>query len=134
MDTKAFNGIMEALGLSQRNEEDKMNRTAAIQQATRTAMEIPFRVMQVSYESMEVLMAMAKTGNPNSVSDAGVGALAARSAVLGAGLNVRINAGSLSDKEFTTQLLKKASLLEQLSIELESQILEIVNGKIKGGE
>jgi len=134
MDTKAFNGIMEALGLSQRNEEDKMNRTAAIQQATRTAMEIPFRVMQVSYESMEVLMAMAKTGNPNSVSDAGVGALAARSAVLGAGLNVRINAGSLTDKEYTTQLIKKASLLEQLTIELESQILEIVNGKIKGGE
>jgi len=130
MDTKAFNGIMEALGLSQRNEEDKMNRTAAIQQATRTAMEIPFRVMQVSYESMEVLMAMAKTGNPNSVSDAGVGALAARSAVLGAGLNVRINAGSLTDKEYTTQLIKKASLLEQLTIELESQILEIVNGKI----
>ena len=134
MDTKAFNGIMEALGLSQRNEEDKMNRTAAIQQATRTAMEIPFRVMQVSYESMEVLMAMAKTGNPNSVSDAGVGALAARSAVLGAGLNVRINAGSLTDKEYTTQLLKKASLLEQLTIELESQILEIVNLKINGGE
>jgi len=134
MDTQAFNGIMEALGLPQRNEEDKMNRTAAIQQATRTAMEIPFRVMQVSYESMEVLMAMAKTGNPNSVSDAGVGALAARSAVLGAGLNVRINAGSLTDKEYTTQLIKKASLLEQLTIELESQILEIVNGKIKGGE
>jgi len=134
MDTKAFNGIMEAFGLPQKNEQDKTNRTAAIQQATRTAMEIPFRVMQVSYESMEVLMAMAKTGNPNSVSDAGVGALAARSAVLGAGLNVRINAGSLTDKEYTTQLLKKASLLEQLTIELESQILEIVNGKIKGGE
>jgi len=134
MDTKAFNGIMEAFGLPQKNEQDKTNRTAAIQQATRTAMEIPFRVMQVSYESMEVLMAMAKTGNPNSVSDAGVGALAARSAVLGAGLNVRINAGSLTDKEYTTQLLKKASLLEQLTIELESQILEIVNLKIKGGE
>jgi glutamate formiminotransferase / formiminotetrahydrofolate cyclodeaminase len=130
LDTQAFNGIMEAFGLPQKNEEDKMNRTAAIQQATRKAMEIPFRVMQVSYESMEVLMAMAKTGNPNSVSDAGVGALAARSAVLGAGLNVRINAGSLTDKEFTTQLLSKASLLEQLAIELESQILEIVNGKI----
>jgi glutamate formiminotransferase/formiminotetrahydrofolate cyclodeaminase len=134
MDTQAFNGIMAALSLPQKNEQDKTNRTAAIQQATRTAMEIPFRVMQVSYESMEVLMAMAKTGNPNSVSDAGVGALAARSAVLGAGLNVRINAGSLTDKEYTTQLLKKASLLEQLTIELESQILEIVNGKIKGGE
>jgi len=79
---------------------------------------------------MEVLMAMAKTGNPNSVSDAGVGALAARSAVLGAGLNVRINAGGLNDKVFATQLLKKANLLEQLTIELESQILGIVNGKI----
>ena len=134
MDTQAFNGIMAALSLPQKNEQDKTNRTAAIQQATRTAMEIPFRVMQVSYESMEVLMAMAKTGNPNSVSDAGVGALAARSAVLGAGLNVRINAGSLTDKEYVTQLLKKASLLEQLTIELESQILEIVNEKIKGGE
>jgi len=134
MDTQAFNGIMDAFGLPQKNEQDKMNRTAAIQQATRTAMEIPFRVMQVSYESMEVLMAMAKTGNPNSVSDAGVGALAARSAVLGAGLNVRINSVSLTDKEFATQLLKKASLLEQLAIELESQILEIVNMKIKGGE
>ena len=130
MDTVAFNGIMEAFGLPQKNEEDKTHRKEAIQSATRKAMEIPFRVMQVSYESMEVLMAMAKTGNPNSVSDAGVGALAARSAVLGAGLNVRINAGSLSDKEYASQLLKKVTLLEQLAIELESQILGIVNEKI----
>ena len=130
MDTEAFNAIMEAFGLSQKNEEDKMKRTQAIQLATRHAMEIPFRVMQVSYESMEVLMAMAKTGNPNSVSDAGVGALAARSAVLGAALNVRINAGSLTDKEYTTQLLKKVTLLEQLVIELENRILSIVNEKI----
>jgi glutamate formiminotransferase/formiminotetrahydrofolate cyclodeaminase len=130
LDTQAFNGIMEAFGLPQKNEDDKLKRKKAIQLATRQAMEIPFRVMQVSYESMEVLMAMAKTGNPNSVSDAGVGALAARSAVMGAALNVRINAGSLEDKEYTTQLLKKVSLLEQLTIELESRILEIVNGKI----
>ena len=132
LDTLAFNAIMEALGLPQKNEEDKLKRTEAIQLATRNAMEIPFRVMQVSYESMEVLMAMAKTGNPNSVSDAGVGALAARSAVLGAALNVRINAGSLTDKEYATQLLKKVTLLEQLAIELENQILEIVNRKISG--
>lgn len=130
MDTQAFNGIMEAFGLPQKNEEDKQKRKDAIQLATRHAMEIPFRVMQVSYESMEVLMAMAKNGNPNSVSDAGVGALAARSAILGAGLNVRINAGSLTDKEYTTQLLKKVTLLEELAVELESQILEVVNGKI----
>ena len=130
LDTMAFNGIMDAFGLPQKNEEEKLKRSEAIQRATRRAMEIPFRVMQVSFESMEVLMAMAKTGNPNSVSDAGVGALAARSAVLGAGLNVRINAGSLADKEYTTQLLKKVNLLEQITIELEGQILEIVNGKI----
>ena len=130
LDTQAFNGIMDAFGLPQKNEDDKQKRKEAIQLATRHAMEIPFRVMQVSYESLEVLMAMAKNGNPNSVSDAGVGALAARSAVLGAALNVRINAGSLEDKEYTTQLLKKVSLLEQLTIELESRILEIVNGKI----
>jgi glutamate formiminotransferase/formiminotetrahydrofolate cyclodeaminase len=130
LDTQAFNRIMDAIGLPQKNEEDKLKRKEAIQQATRHAMEIPFRVMQVSYESMEVLMAMAKTGNPNSVSDAGVGALAARSAVLGAALNVRINAGSFEDKDYATQLLKKVSLLEQLTIELESRILEIVNGKI----
>ncbi|MDD4971082.1 MAG: glutamate formimidoyltransferase [Paludibacter sp.] len=132
LDTQAFNNILEAFGLPQKNEEDKLKRTEAIQLATRKAMEIPFRVMQVSYESMEVLMSMAKTGNPNSVSDAGVGALAARSAVLGAGLNVRINAGSLADKEYVSQLLKKVNLLEQLTVELESQILEIVNGKIAG--
>ena len=132
LDTQAFNGILEAFGLPQRNEEDKLARNEAIQLATRRAMEIPFRVMQVSYESMEVLMVMAKTGNPNSVSDAGVGALAARSAVLGAGLNVRINAAGLADKEYADQLLKKASLLEQLTMDLESQVLGIVNGKIGG--
>ena len=130
LDTKAFNDILDAYGLPQKNGDEKLKRTEAIQLATRKAMEIPFRVMQVSYESMALLMAMAKTGNPNSVSDAGVGALAARSAVLGAGLNVRINAGGLTDKVFATQLLKKANLLEQLTIELESQILGIVNGKI----
>ncbi len=129
-DTQAFNGIMEAFGLSQKNESEKVTRKAAIQQATRTATEIPFRVMQVSYESMEVMMAMAENGNPNSVSDAGVGALAARSAVLGAALNVKINAGSLTDKEFVIQMLEQVNELEQKAIEREKEILEIVNRKI----
>jgi len=131
-DTQAFNGIMDAFGLPQRNEDEKQQRKEAIQRATRKAMEIPFRVMQVSYESMEVMITMAQSGNPNSVSDAGVGALAARSAVLGAALNVRINAGSLADKAFATQLLQKVSELEKNAIELEGQILEIVNRKITG--
>jgi len=131
-DTLAFNGIMDAFGLPQKNEEQKRYRKETIQTATRKAMEIPFRVMQVSYESMEVMINMAQTGNPNSVSDAGVGALAARSAVLGAGLNVRINAGSLTDKEFASQLLEQVNVLEQKAMELEGQILDIVNRKIAG--
>ena len=131
-DTQAFNGVMDAFSLSQKNEDEKQHRHEAIQQATRIAMEIPFRVMQVSFESMEVMMAMAQTGSPNSVSDAGVGALAARSAVLGAALNVRINAASLADKEYTSQLLEQVNILEQNAIEMERQILEIVNRKIMG--
>jgi len=131
-DTQAFNSIMNAFGLPQRNEDEKQHRREAIQSATRNAMEIPFRVMQVSYESMEVMISMAQSGNPNSVSDAGVGALAARSAVLGAALNVRINAGGLADKVFATQLLQKVTELEKNTIELEGQILDIVNRKITG--
>ena len=131
-DTLAFNGIMDAFGMSQKTEDEKLQRKIAIQIATKQAMEIPFRVMQVSFDSMEVMIEMAQTGNPNSVSDAGVGALAARSAVLGAGLNVRINAGGLTDKEFANQMLLKVSELEQKTIELEGQILEIVNRKIGG--
>jgi glutamate formiminotransferase/formiminotetrahydrofolate cyclodeaminase len=130
-DTLAFNGIMDAFGLPQKSEEEKLHRKETIQRATRHAMEIPFRVMQVSFDSMEVMMEMAQTGNPNSVSDAGVGALAARSAVLGAGLNVRINAGSLTDKEFASQLLQQVNVLERKTTELEGQILEIVNRKIE---
>lgn len=129
-DTQAFNGIMAAFGLPQRTVEEKLQRKAAIQSATKHAMEIPFRVMQVSYDSMEVMMQMAQSGNPNSVSDAGVGALAARSAVLGAGLNVRINASGLVDKEFAAQLLKQAADLEQKAMLKESMILEIVGRKI----
>jgi len=131
-DTQAFNGIMNAFGLPQKTENEKIFRKEAIQLATRHAMEIPFRVMQVSYDSMEVMLEMAINGNPNSVSDAGVGALAARSAVLGAGLNVRINAGSLADKEFVQQILNKVVELERKAIELESRILEVVNLKISG--
>ncbi len=129
-DTNAFNGVMSAMSLPKKNEEDIEKRSQAIQIATRHAMETPFKVMQLSYESMEVMMAMAQTGNPNSVSDAGVGALAARSAVLGAALNVRINASGLADKEFVVQLLKQVDEMELKAIEMEATILEIVKQKI----
>jgi len=98
-DTNAFNRIMDAFGLPKSNDEEKAARTKAIQDATIYAIEIPYKVMETCYHSMEVMKAMAEIGNPNSVSDAGVGALAARSGVLGAFLNVKINASGLSNKE-----------------------------------
>ena len=86
--------------------------------------------MKVSLESMELIEAMAKEGNPNSVSDAGVGALALRAAVMGAGLNVKINASGLDDKIYVAELLAKADELEQKADEMEKAILEIVKGKL----
>lgn len=129
-DTNAFNRIMDAFGLPKGNEQEKSARTEAIQQATRYAIEIPFRVMKKSFETMEILKAMAETGNPNSVSDAGVGALAARSAVMGAFLNVKINAAGLNDKAYVASVLAEGSDIERNAKQMEEQILEIVNQKI----
>ncbi|MCO5261800.1 MAG: glutamate formimidoyltransferase [Lentimicrobium sp.] len=129
-DTNAFNRIMDAFGLPKGSEQEKAARTEAIQQATRYAIEIPFRVMKKSFETMEILKAMAETGNPNSVSDAGVGALAARSAVMGAFLNVKINAAGLNDKAYVASVLAEGSDIERNAKQMEEQILEIVNQKI----
>ncbi|MBN2892584.1 MAG: glutamate formimidoyltransferase [Bacteroidales bacterium] len=131
-DTHAFNKIMDAFRLPKNSEEEKTARTKAIQDATKYAIEIPFRVMKTSYESMEVMEAMANIGLKASVSDAGVGALAARSAVMGAFLNVKINAEGLNDKEFLDKLLTEAQDIEAKAIEKEAKILEIVNKKIAG--
>ncbi|MCX6270093.1 MAG: glutamate formimidoyltransferase [Bacteroidetes bacterium] len=130
-DTRAFNRIMDAFGLPKGTEEEKNARHRAIQEATRYAIEIPFRVMKRSYDSMEIIKAMAETGNPNSVSDAGVGALAARSAVMGAFLNVKINASGLDDKDYLKEILEKGTQIEQNAINMEQNILRIVNIKIK---
>lgn len=129
-DTKAFNQIMSAMGLPKGTDEEKKIRAAAMQEATKTAIEVPFKVMQLSYDSMEVIKAMAETGNPNSVSDAGVGALCARSAVMGAFMNVRINASGLDDKTFVNNMLAKGREIEDKAKALEGEILGIVNGKI----
>jgi glutamate formiminotransferase/formiminotetrahydrofolate cyclodeaminase len=86
--------------------------------------------MKLSYDSMEVIKAMAEVGNPNSVSDAGVGALCARSAVIGAFMNVRINASGYDDKGFVEDVLKKGREIEEKTKKLETEILDIVNGKI----
>lgn len=129
-DTHAFNKIMDAFGLPKKSEEEKTARKQAIQEASKYAIDIPFKVMQKSLESMEVIKAMAEIGNPNSVSDAGVGALCARTAVMGAFLNVKINATDIEDKAFVEEKLSQGAEIENKTIALETEILKIVNEKI----
>ncbi len=129
-DTAAFNKIMTAFSLPKSTDEEKKIRTDEIQNATKFAIEVPFKVMQLSYESLEIIKAMAEIGNPNSVSDAGVGALCARTAVMGAFMNVRINAGGYNDKTFVNDILAKGKDIEQKTIATEAAILKIVDEKI----
>ncbi len=130
-DTNAFNKIMNAFGLPKGTDEEKTARTKAIEDATIYAIEVPYKVMQLCYESMEVIKAMAEHGNPNSVTDAGVGALAARSGVMGAFLNVKINAAGLKDKTVTQSYIDRGNEIVAKTIEMEKTILSIVEGKIK---
>ncbi|MCD4789147.1 MAG: glutamate formimidoyltransferase [Bacteroidales bacterium] len=129
-DTNAFNKIMDAFGLPKKSEEDKAARNKAIQEATKYAIEVPFKVMNLCYESMEVMKAMAEIGNPNSVSDAGVGAIAALAGVKGAFLNVKINAGGLDDKTFVDDIIKKGQDIQKKAALLQKEILNIVDEKI----
>jgi len=129
-DTRAFNGIMAAFSLPKGTPEEKAARTAAIQGATKVAIEVPLRVMELAYGSLETIRAMAETGNPNSVSDAGVGALCARTAVMGAWLNVRINAAGYDDKIWVEQVLARGKELESKTAAAEAEILRIVDNKI----
>jgi len=131
-DTVAFNALMAAFGLPQGSDAEKTARRQAVQDATRWAMEVPFRVMETALASMEVIAAMAEIGNPNSVSDAGVGALCARSAVMGAFLNVKINAAGLDDKAFAQQLLTRGAQLQRQASAKEAEILAVVERKITG--
>lgn len=121
---------MAAFGMPKGTDDEKKARTQAIQEATKFAIEVPFKVMQLCYTSLEVIKAMAEHGNPNSVSDAGVGALCARSAVMGAFMNVRINAAGYDDKNFVTEIIAKGNDIEQKTLRLEADILKVVNEKI----
>ena len=129
-DTNAFNKIMAAFGLPKGTDAEKAERDRAIQDATKQAILIPFRVMEKAYESMEVIKAMAAIGNPNSVSDAGVGALCARTAVMGAYLNVKINSGDVKDKKWVEDILAGGKDIQKKVIALEREILETVDGKM----
>ncbi|MBC7695749.1 MAG: glutamate formimidoyltransferase [Burkholderiales bacterium] len=130
LDTAAFNKIMMAFGLPKSSDEEKAARKLEIQDATKFAIEVPFKVMQFSFESLSIIKAMAEIGNPNSVSDAGVGALCARSAVMGAFMNVRINASGYDDKTYVNDIIAKGKEIETKTIGLETEILKIVNDKI----
>jgi glutamate formiminotransferase/formiminotetrahydrofolate cyclodeaminase len=130
-DTEAFNRIMQAFGLPKGNEEEKQARKQAIQDATKYAIETPLRVMELALESMDVIEAMVKTGNPNSITDAGVGALCARTAILGAHMNVLINASGLKDQDFLDKVLPKAEGIAEEAIKKEKEIIDQVRQAIK---
>ena len=129
-DTAAFNRIMAVFAMPRSTDEEKAVRSAALQEATLYATEVPLRTMRAALAVFPIVRAMAEEGNPNSVSDAGVGALAARSAVFGARLNVRINAAGLKDRAKADALTAEADAIAAEAARLEAEVLEIVEQKI----
>ncbi len=129
-DTEAFNKIMDAFGMPKSTEAETAARSQAIQDATKGATEVPLRIMQVSLDVMEVAQAMADIGMKASVSDAGVAVLAARSAVMGAMLNVKINAAGLKDKAWADDILARAAAIQESAQQREREILAVVEAKI----
>lgn len=130
-DTHAFNQIKQAFLLPKGTAEEKSTRRAAIQAALQYAIEVPFETMQVALKSMQIIKAMADFGLASSVSDAGVGALAARGAVLGAFMNVKINAADLQDAAYVQNILSQGSAIEAQAIELEREICALVERRIR---
>lgn len=129
-DTRAFEAVMATFGMPRGTDAEKAARTAAIREATLAATQVPFRVMEESLASMTLIKSMAETGQESSVSDAGVGALCARSAVMGAYLNVRINAAQLKGDAAAAGLVARGAEIQRKAQELEAEILAIVDGKI----
>lgn len=131
-DTAAFNRIMDVFAMPKETAEEKQARREALERATLYATEVPLRTMKTAVRAFEVIEAMIKEGNPNSVSDAGVGALAVRAAVQGAFLNVKINAAGLKDREKAGDLVGEATILAAETDKREEALLEMVEDKIKG--
>ena len=130
-DTLAFNRIMAAFGLPKNSDQERQQRTQAIQKATLSATKVPLKVMATASRCFELLGEMAQEGNPNSISDVGVGTLCARAAISGALLNVRINAAGLSDREMANHLVSEGENIESRALASEKKILKIVHSKIK---
>lgn len=129
-DTRAFNKIIEAFRLPKVSAEEKNSRLEAIENATKYATEIPFQVMETAYASMEVMEAMIKDGLANSLSDAAVGILCARTAVVGAYFNVRINAKDIKDTAYVSNILGKAKAVYESTLAIETKVIKIMDSKM----
>ena len=129
-DTNSFNKIIEAFRLPKSNETEIQARKKAVQDATKYATEIPLRVMKTAHDSMEVMIEMAKEGLQNSLSDAGVGVLCARTAVVGAYFNVRINAKDIKDRTFAENIIEESKAIYNSAIEKEKEMIQLIDSKI----
>lgn len=131
-DTEAYRGILAAYGLPKNSDAEKAARTSAIQEATKKATLVPFTVIETAFSAFPVLREMVSTGNPNSVTDAAVGAIAVNSCIRGAFLNVQINAYSLKDREFAEDLIRRGGDMANEASRIESEILEITEKRLTG--
>jgi len=129
-DTNSFNKIIDGFRMPKGTDEEKESRKQAIEDATKYATEIPFQVMETSYNSMEVMQAMIKDGLQNSLSDAGVGILCAKTAVTGAYFNVRINAKDIKDQNFAKNIIAKADKIYQAALEIEKEVIAYIDSKM----
>lgn len=130
-DTNAFNKIVDSFRMPKGTDTEKIAKADALEKATQYATEIPFQVMETAYNSMEVMEEMAAKGLQNSLSDAGVGMLAAKTAVIGAYFNVKINAKDLKDRKFAEEILKKSQLIYEKAVEREAQLTQTIFDKLK---
>src|SRR5438093_21519 len=130
-DTAAFNKVMDAFALPKESAEERAARSAAVEEATKYAAEVPLKVMETDSKSYQLLSEMAERGNPASISDVGVGALATRACIEGAELNVRINLGQLKDEKFRSALLEKVQKVSSDSKAQFSKITEVVESKLR---
>lgn len=129
-DTEAFNRVMDAMGMPKKTDEQKQARNATIQKATKGAVIVPLDVLKKSLEALELSRVVAEKGNVNSVSDAGVAALSIRGAAEGAALNVKINLGSIEDKEFVDQTRGETEEVLEKIRKSTGEVLSLVNKKI----
>jgi len=129
-DTAAFNKVMDAFALPKESAEEKTVRSRAIEEATKYAAQVPLKVMETASKSYELLAEMAGKGNPASISDVGVGALATRACIEGAALNVRINLGQLKDEKFKAVLANKVQEISERTDTQFKKVSELVDSKL----